>query len=256
MSKLKKYDEYIQEQDQHRIESEKDTVIQNQIDDLNSNDEDGSTDISSVDLSASQIDSLRNANVHENVINEGNVKNIMFKIQEVLEKLVNDADMDYKKFTHGNMENRPYDEYVQEIFSIITEPIGESLTEQEDIPQVILDQEEARRFKETKDTLDGKSKEVYDTTSDVEKNLEKESTDELKQQDQEEQGESTVEIDDFVIEEDVDFVIDPTAPEFKLMKECLGEDVNYTQLRNHLKETFPGWENHTGEILDIWGLIK
>jgi len=256
--RLKKDDEYMSEQDQHKMESEKDNVIQNKIDDLNSNNNE-TTDINSIKLSADQIDSLRNANnIRENVINEGNVKNLLFNIRESLRNLIDQVVINSYKSGKDfeDFEDSILKEYSEKIFDImVEEPIGESLTEQEDIPQIILDQEETRRFKETKDTLDGKSKEVYDTTANVERNLEKESTDDL--QDKEEPEDSTTfEINDFVIEESDDFIIEPSSPEFKLMKECLGDDINYSQLRNHLKETSPGWENHTSDILDIWGLIK
>ena len=56
--KLKKFDQYM-EQDQHRMESEKDVVIQNQIDDLS--DDSMETDITPIDLSANELDKLRKA---------------------------------------------------------------------------------------------------------------------------------------------------------------------------------------------------
>ena len=319
MGKMKKFDEYMNEQDQHRVESEKDTVIQNQIDDLAT--DDTNTDIDSVELSGSEIDQLRNANdVHKDVnndtdaMNEGAVKNLLQDITEELERMVEDIEVggfklrdvqpyaerilamcttnesnfdpnkptfrfsiniaglsrqkaeqqiaqlieDYKDPNY-NMFFVPIKEGNSSI-DLIHNPTNETLTEQEDIPDVIVDAEKARRFKETKDTLDGKSKEVYDTTTDVEKSLEKGNSEEEAQHPYKESDETEPEVDvnDYMVEENVDqdFTVYPNGEDFKLLKRTLGDDVNYQQLREHLKTNFPGWENHTSSILDVWPLIN
>ncbi|CAG7581278.1 MAG: hypothetical protein SLAVMIC_00763 [uncultured marine phage] len=321
MAKLKKFDDYMNEQDQHRVESEKDTVIQNQINDVTSDEVD--TDISSVDLSGNEIDQLRNANdVHEDVdndsedtVNEGAVKNLLGDITEELEKMVKDIEVggfklgDVQPYAErilsicsgatnesesksksnfdptkptfkfsinvGGLSKQRAEQQIAQLMEDYSDPNynmfiipikegnsdvecihNESLTEQEDIPQIILDQEEARRFKETKDTLDGKSKEVFDTTADVEKSLEKGNPEEEAQEPYKESDETTPELDivDYV-QTDENFTVYPNGEDFKLLKRSLGDDVNYQQLKEHLKVNFPGWENHTSSILDVWSLI-
>jgi len=109
----------MKEQDQHRMESEKDIIINSEIKDIHSDEITTTSNIKSEDISPNDIDSLRNANdVHENKVNEGSVKNLKLEITEILEDLIERIqDAEYQ----GEI-----DEFVDRIFSLMSNSITES----------------------------------------------------------------------------------------------------------------------------------
>lgn len=222
---LKRFNDYISEKDQHRQRSEKDEVLDKEIEDVHSDEQEipNEEEINNSDISVEDIAELAE-------VNEGAVKELSYEIQEILKKMMEEAVDSYLTGRNTFTINDISKKYTDKILELLSS--NESLTEKEDVDEDIIDKAEEEMHEETEEDLKDETKKVFNTTSKIENELE--------------------ELD----EDKEDFTINPNGADFKLMKNYLGENTNYNELRSFLKETFPGWEDYTEDILETWGLIN
>lgn len=214
---LKRFNDYISEKDQHRQRSERDEVLDKEIEDVHSDEQEipNEEEINNSDISVEDIAKLAE-------VNEGAVKETHTQLEEILGNLVSKYNDIWRE--------KDIKEAIEEIMEVFSS--NESLTEKEDVDEDIIDKAEEEMHEETEEDLEDETKKVFNTTSKVENELEENK------------------------DTEDNFIINPNGADFKLMKDYLGENTNYTELRSFLKETFPGWEKHTESILETWELIK
>lgn len=154
---LKRFNDYISEKDQHRQRSERDEVLDKEIEDVHSDEQEipNEEEINNSDISVEDLAKLAE-------VNEGAVKEIHTQLEEILGNLVskyNDIwrEKDIKKAI----------EEIMEVFSS-----NESLTEKEDVDEDIIDKAEEEMHEETEEDLKDETKKIFNATSKVENELE------------------------------------------------------------------------------------
>jgi hypothetical protein len=184
MSNLKRFNDYIKEKDQHREKSDKEVILDKEIEDVHSDevevDVDNKTDN---DTDNSEISVEDVAKLSE--VNEGAVKRLSYDIQEILKEMMDESIDSYLASTNNakNSDNGDDGDHIEynmdEISKRYTDKVlellngsNESLTEKEDVDQDIIESDKEKRSEKSKDELEKETKDVFYSTNQVDKEIE------------------------------------------------------------------------------------